>query len=195
MFAMKIAILLILALSTLACGEDTSAKKDAVKVTSLGTGEGGRARAGDLKRDGYAVEAVDLNQDEKPDQWVVKDSARTVRIERDMNFDGKVDVWSYPAKDSDQIVEEEMDLDLDGRVDLVVFYQNNLPTKKHLSLDFSGKFSITKFYDQQGSLLRVERDEDGNGVADIFEYYENNQRVRVGWDETGDGQPDRFDTL
>jgi hypothetical protein len=178
-----------------ACGgnaDDVDKDRDAMRGGSAATGE--RARYGNLSRDGFAVEPIDLNQDETPDQWTIKDSNATQRIERDLNFDGQVDLWQYPDA-SGNIAEEEMDLDMDGNVDVVVYYKDGIVSRKEMSVDFAGTFSIVKFYDKKGELLRVERDEDGDGDIDVWEYYENKQRVRVGWDETDDGQPDRFDNL
>ena len=155
---------------------------------------GGRARFKTITRDGFAVEDVDLNGDGKNDQWTIKDSNGPKRYERDMNFDGKVDMWQYPGPDG-VIEEEEMDLDLDGKIDVVVFYKDGIVSKKAMSIDFTGRLSLIKFYDIKGNLLRIERDDDGDGAADVFEYYENKRRVRIGWDEDGDGNPDRFDSL
>lgn len=186
--------LLVLAFASITACSDEPAHKDAEKPLSLESGEGGRARNNDLGRKDLSVEPLDLNGDGTDDQWVLKDSARVVRYERDMNFDGKVDVWQYPDA-SATIVEEEMDFDYDGRVDLVAFYEAGVAVKKYMSVDFAGVLTIAKYYDKQGKLLRVERDEDANGTPDIVEYFENNRRVRVGWDENGDGLPDRFDTL
>lgn len=178
------------------CGGDSDdqADKDRKQMRGITPVTGERARAGNLSRDGYTVEPTDLNKDEEPDQWVLKDSARIQRIERDLNFDGKVDLWQYPDEKG-TVVEEEMDLDQDGNVDVVVFYKDGIVTRKEMSIDFQGDFSIVKFYDKAGQLLRVERDEDADGEIDVWEYYEKGQRVRVGWDEDSDGQPDRFDTF
>lgn len=182
----------LLGLTSIGCGDDPAAK-DTEKTFGIGSGVGGRARTGDLTKKGLVVEPIDLNGDGTDDQWILKDSAGIKRFERDMNFDGKVDVWQYPR--DGVIVEEEMDFDYDGRVDLVVFYEDAKPVKKYMSVDFAGILTIAKYYDKEGNLLRVERDQDANGTADIFEYYENKRRVRIGWDENGDGSPDRFDTL
>jgi len=191
----RLAPLLLCALVLLAaCGSDDAAEKDAKNALDEGQTTGHRARYGNLSRDGYDVQGYDLNQDGKEDQWVVKSSSKTERIERDMNFDGQVDLWQYPGDDG-KIAEEEMDLDLDGKIDVVVFYKNGVVSRKEMSVDFDGGFSIVKFYDKDGKLLRVERDEDGDGEPDRWEYYEKGQRVRVGWDEDGDGTPDNFDKL
>ena len=177
------------------CGKDAEDNADKDRKGMFGSkATGERARYGNLKRDAFTVTAVDLNQDERPDQWTVKDAVKTRWIERDLNFDGRVDLWQYPDA-SGAIVEEEMDLDLDGHVDVVVYYEAGVVTRKEMSIDFDGQFSIVKYYDKQGSLLRVERDDDGDGLVDVWEYYENERRVRIGWDENDDGKPDNFDTL
>lgn len=177
------------------CGKKADEDADRDRQGMFGSkATGERARYGNLKRDSFTVQPMDLNQDEQPDQWTVKDSARTRWIERDLNFDGRVDMWQHPGKGG-EIVEEEMDLDLDGYVDVVVYYEAGVVTRKELSIDFDGQFSIVKYYDKQGNLLRVERDDDGDQLVDVWEYYEKNRRVRIGWDENDDGQPDNFDTL
>lgn len=177
------------------CGKDADADADKDRKSIVGSkATGERARYGNLRRSSFTVQPLDLNQDDEPDQWTVKDAARTRWIERDLNFDGRVDLWQYPDN-AGAIVEEEMDLDLDGRVDVVVYYTGGIVTRKELSTDFDGGFSIVKYYDKQGVLLRVERDDDDDGLVDVWEYYEQGRRVRIGWDENDDGQPDNFDTL
>lgn len=191
---MAFAMLFLVAPILTGCG-DRADEVDRDGLTGIGTKPtGARARTGTLTRKGFTVDSVDLNQDEEADQWTYTVPGRTERIERDLNFDGEVDLWQYPGADG-QIIEEEMDLDLDGRVDVVVYYDGGTVTRKELSTDFVGLFTIVKFYDKGGELLRVERDEDGDSDVDVWEYYEKKQRVRIGWDEDNDGQPDRFDTL
>jgi hypothetical protein len=154
-----------------------------------------RKRHGNLSDAGLSVEAMDLNKDDKPDQWAYKGADTTVRTERDMNFDGRVDLWQH-LDESGNVVEEEMDLDLDGRIDVVAYYKDGVVTRKAMSVNFDDNFSIIKFYSKDGRLLRVERDEDGDGSPDLWEYYgEDGTRERVGWDKDGDGSPDEFDQL
>src|SRR5690554_5858482 len=71
-----------------------------------------RARGGNLSRSGLTPELADLNGDDTPDQWVLRDDqGRLVRVERDLSFNGQVDLWQhYDA--NEQVIEEEMDLDL-----------------------------------------------------------------------------------
>jgi hypothetical protein len=155
-----------------------------------------RARHDNLSRQGKQVDTYDLNEDGKPDQWVIRSqSGDVVREERDMNFDGKVDLWQYPGPDGD-IVEEEMDLDLDGTVDLIAFYKDGTVRRKKIAVSFKEDFSIVKIYDKKGQLLRVERDEDDDGRTDVWEYYDDQgDRERIGWDDNGDGVPDTFNQL
>ncbi len=174
----------------LGCGSETREEKGKLGLSGEGKA---RARNSNISRAGWSVSTVDLNKDDKPDQWILSKSGQK-RIERDLNFDGKVDVWQYPDKNG-VIGEEEMDLDLDQRVDLVIFYEKGVMVRKELSTDFSGLFTIVKFYDGKGVLLRVERDEDGDGTVDIWDYYESGRAVRTGWDTTDDGKPDTFDNL
>jgi antitoxin component YwqK of YwqJK toxin-antitoxin module len=155
-----------------------------------------RKRKENLKREGRQVETFDLNQDQRADQWEVRNEAgKLVRVERDMNFDGQVDVWQYPDSDGN-VVEEEMDLDMDGTIDLVTHYKDGKVRRKELSTEFDEQFSIVKFYNKEGKLLRVERDEDGDGSVEVWEYYDDSgNRERIGWDDNGDGVPDSFDDL
>lgn len=184
------------------CGDDSeqagkdldAAARAAEPDPTLQTLTRQRARKGDLSRGSLSVTAFDLNNDKKEDQWILSEQGRTVRIERDLNFDSRIDQWQYPNAAGD-IVEEEVDLDLDGKIDVVIFYNKGVVSRKNMALDFTGNFGISKYYDNQGNLLRVERDEDADGQPDVWEYYQDGSRVRIGWDENKDGVPDRFDTL
>lgn len=151
-----------------------------------------RARNANLSDDGMRVETVDLNGDNRPDQWLYFDGEHLVRVERDMNFNGRVDMWQY-FNSAGELVEEEMSLDPTDTVDVVIFYSNGKVTRKLMASEFDGSFPITKFYDGEERLLRVERDSTGDGQVDFWEYYEGGKRTRIGWDTSGDGQPDRFD--
>ena len=204
-FRLTLAALLLAALcggAILGCGDDgAQANKDLDRAAraaepdpSFQTLSKQRARAGDLSRGALQVTSFDLNKDTEPDQWILTDGGRPVRMERDLNFDGRIDQWQYPNAAGD-VVEEEVDLDLDGKIDVVIFYNKGVVAKKQMALDFTGNFGVIKLYDNQGNLLRIERDEDADGKTDVWEYYQDDVRVRIGWDENSDGVPDRFDTL
>ncbi|MFW5967636.1 MAG: hypothetical protein ACOCV2_08970 [Persicimonas sp.] len=211
--AKSVAILLIVALSLLGavgCGgkkdeaeRDSDEAADEQQQTEAGpfdpiseeTLSEGRARHGNLSTEEYEVEKLDLNDDDETDQWIYKTDEGTVRIERDMNFDGSVDMWQHLDEEGD-VVEEELDLDRNENVDVVAYYKDDTVRKKVVSVDFDEGFSIVKIYDKDGQLLRVERDEDGDGTPNVWEYYDDDgERERIGWDRTGDGKPDEFDNL
>ena len=180
-----------------ACGEDEEAARDADAMQDKTKAKDApqRARNGNLTREGYSVTTNDLNRDERPDQWTLGGEGGVVRVERDLNFDGRVDVWQYPGQGG-QVLEEEMDLDHDGRVDVVAYYrEDGSVERKELALQFGTQFTVFKFYDTEEALLRVEHDEDADGIVDRWDYYENKRVVRTGWDEDGDGVPDKFDKL
>ncbi len=150
-----------------------------------------RSRYGNLSTDGLSVEKVDLDGSGQPDQWIFSDeSGQVVRIERDMNFDGRVDVWEY-YRDG-ELIEEEKSLDSTPYVDAVVFYVDDEIRRQKMSSKYDGTFAIEKFFGSDGKLQRVERDTSEDGQVDTWDYYDNGTRIRVGWDTTGDGQPDRF---
>lgn len=184
-------------LTAIGCGKKDQASKDsetAKEAAQKSTADKRRKRHGNL-RDNLEKKNFDLNEDGKTDQVHLMDGGRIARIERDMNFDGKTDLWQYPD-DSGNVVEEEMDLDVDGEVDLIAYYKDGVVSRKEMSVNFDDKFTIVKVYNKSGNLLRVMRDEDGDGVTDIWEFYgENGERERIAWDENNDGEWDTVDTL
>ena len=52
------------------------------------------------------------------------------------------------------------------------------------------EFSVVKYYNAEGEVLRVERDSSGDGSIDTWEYFEEGQVIRVGRDNDGDGAPE-----
>ena len=89
------------------------------------------------------VSSVDLNGDGRPDLVTYTDARGTiVRDEQDFNHDGVMDDFRYYEKG--KLVREEIDTDFDGRIDLWVY------------LAADGR-----------SVLRYERDTDGDGKPDL----------------------------
>lgn len=183
--------LLVLAIGVGACASD-DAPVDDEAVSEPQRPE--RARFDTLRTEGFDVEKADLNGDDASDQWSYFDEEGSLlRVERDLNFDGNVDMWQYYGPDG-EVIEEEMDLDAgEEQVDVVAFYEEGRLVRKIMGIQFDGSFTIEAFYGRGEQLLRVERDSSGDGEADVWEYYQDGERRRVGWDTTGDGQPDRFE--
>lgn len=150
-----------------------------------------RARYDNLSTEGLTVERADLDGTGEADQWTfLDDDGEVVRVERDMNFDGRVDLWEY--YEGGELVEEEMSLDSAKQIDAVIFYTDGVIRRQQMASGFDGTFAIEKFYDSDRQLRRVERDTSNDGQVDTWDYYDDGQRVRIGWDTIGDGQPDRF---
>lgn len=195
---LKLISLLGIALLATACGGDSEERKTETSIEDIKKPEnqGVRARNGNLERGGMGVTSKDLNNDGTPDQWTLSGAGGGVeRVERDLNFDGKTDLWQYPDE-SGLVLEEEMDLDHDARVDVVVYYRpDGSIERKELAIEFSNKFTVYKYYDEAGELQRIEQDEDANSVIDRWDYYQNKRIVRTGYDDDGDGLPDRFEKV
>lgn len=78
------------------------------------------------KSDLLVKEELDTNYDKKPDVWVTfnynpDNSMKECIIERDSNFDGKIDEWHY-SDDKRRIIRVEKDTNFDGKVDSIKKY-------------------------------------------------------------------------
>jgi hypothetical protein len=155
----------------------------------------GRARDNTLNNLGLREIPIDLNNDMIPDQLNYYDPGnnRLIRTERDVDFDGRIDIYEYYNAEG-MIVEEEMNLDFDSAIDVVRYYREDGLLRRALAVGFSGELSVIKFYDNEGNILRIERDSNLNGQIDTWEYFEDNQIVRVARDEDGDGTPESMET-
>lgn len=123
---------------------------------------------GDSIRRTIVCREVDSNLDG------VKDTARfydlkgaPVSEKADRNFDGLIDVWI---------------IFLDGKIAEI----NEDTTKK------TGRPNSWRIYND-GQLIRVRRDRNGDGRPDLWESYNGGKLERVGLDESGDGKVDRWD--
>jgi hypothetical protein len=145
---------------------------------------------------GETVVALDVTGSGKPNVWkysvlVSEGKERLVRRERDLNGDGKVDLWETFDEDGN-VAKQVYDMDFDGKVDLVVTYEKGQLVKKEFAPGFDGMARTIAYY-ENGKLVRKERDTRGAGKIDTWEYYENGVLDRVGVDLDGDGQVDRWE--
>jgi hypothetical protein len=144
---------------------------------------------------GEHVTAYDLARTGKPDLWrysivVEEGKERVIRKERDLNGDGRVDMWEAFDKDGN-LVKQAFDLDFDGKPDLVITYEKGQLVRKEFAPGFDGLVRTIEYY-ESGKLVRKERDTKGDGKIDTWEYYENGELDRIGVDLDGDGQVDRW---
>lgn len=191
-------LLLASSVGAAACGGDDAQARDRPATgTSIGDSEDAaarlpRSRFNNLDTSGLNAIRFDINQDGRDDQVHHRDAAgRPVRIERDLNFDGRIDAWEHYQNGA--LAEEEIDLDLDGKIDVVRTYQGGVAATKRYAVGFRADMVVLRRYDPQGNLVQVERDTDRDGVVDVWEHYSpgslSPDRVEV--DANRDGVPDR----
>ena len=81
---------------TSGCASDSGGGKDGQGLGFVPNVE--RARYKNLNVSGVDIIPFDLNNDQKPDQWKVMSGERLLRVERDLNFDGRVDAYVYKTE-------------------------------------------------------------------------------------------------
>jgi len=173
-----------LALVTAACGgRQTPDDEEEVQLPE-------RARYGTLQTGAWTVDATDLNFDGAPDQFrYIGANGQVGWSARDLDFNGTIELYEYYGPDG-SVIEQEFQLDFHPGIDVVRYYVGGLLVRKELWTGYDDVFTMAKYYDASGQLLRVERDNDVDGQVDIWEYYDNGELVRFGRDEDGDGVQD-----
>ncbi|HEY5958346.1 MAG TPA: hypothetical protein VIV60_17400, partial [Polyangiaceae bacterium] len=104
---------------------------------SLGVGDKGVAttRSRTIDHEACDVESnnterVDANGDGQPDLTIVKQGTVEVCRSADLDFDGRIDVWSYFDK-SGKLRRRELDYDRDGNIDEIQLYKGGEIAEKH----------------------------------------------------------------
>lgn len=136
---------------------------------------------------------VDLDRDGKAWRFTRREGGAEVlvRIERDVNGDGRVDVVEEYGADG-RATRVSYDFDGDGKPDEVAFYEKGqLARKEHLGAD--GKPESWSFH-EQGKIARRERSLAGKGKVDHWEYFAGGELDRVGFDRNGDGKVDQWES-
>jgi hypothetical protein len=150
-----------------------------------------RHRYGNLSRDTCEMQTADVNLDGRPDQFTCVRQGRVVRIERDLDFDGNIDLYEY-FDASGQLIEQEFQLDFDNVIDVVRRFENGRLVTREIATGFGGRMNLIKYYSDDGSLLRIERDTNYDGSIDLWEFYRNGRLHQIGEDRDGDGVPEIF---
>jgi hypothetical protein len=121
-----------------------------------------------------------------------QNTGRLRRIVLDANKNGKNDTVSY--MDGTRIIRVELDLDENGKVERWDFYG---PDGKLEKVGFAsrndGVMDSQAFYEAAGVLRRIEISTKRDGRFDRAEFYESNVLVRSEDDTNGDGRPDKWD--
>jgi hypothetical protein len=119
-------------------------------------------------------------------------TGRLSRIVFDANKNGKNDTVSY--MDGARIVRIELDLDENGKVERWDLYRpDGTLDRVGLASRNDGVMDSQAFYSPAGALERIEISTKRDGRFDRTEFYENNVLVRGQDDTNGDGRPDKWD--
>jgi hypothetical protein len=138
--------------------------------------------------DGPGAEKIDANGDGKPDVTLVREGGREVCRAVDLNFDGKIDSWTYFDANG-QVRRRERDYDRDGRIEEISIYQGGVLIEQHRATNLTHRLDTWHYY-KDGQLTRTERDSDGDGVVDQWWEYQSQKCPLIHSDVDGDGRPD-----
>lgn len=115
------------------------------------------------------------------------------RVAYDANGDGRNDSVGYV--DRTRIMRIEVDLDGNGKVDRWLFYKDNGALEKvGFSRDNDGVMDTAMHYTNSGALERIEVSTRRDSTFDRVEFYENGALVRAQEDTNRDGLPDKWET-
>lgn len=142
-----------------------------------------------------SAEKLDANADGKPDVWMVKSGGREVCRAVDLNFDGKIDGYSY-FDGAGQLVRRERDYDRDGKIEEISLYKGGALVEQQRSTTLADRLDTWAFF-QGGKLTRTERDSDGDAIVDQWwEFTPGNDKCpMIHSDVDGDGRPDPGATI
>jgi hypothetical protein len=138
--------------------------------------------------DSTDAERVDANGDGQADLTVVKRGAVEVCRSADLDFDGRVDVWSY-FDASGKLRRRELDYDRDGNIDEIQLFKAGEIAEKHRASTPAKRLDTWEFY-MGGRLVRAERDSDANGRVDQWWDYKTPDCPIIRSDSDGNGEPD-----
>lgn len=113
-----------------------------------------------------------------------------IRLDYDVNNDGRVDVRTFMA--NGRAVRLEGDQDGDGRLDRWEYYDRNQQLIKLGTSTERDGIEDTWLY-QSGDARRVETSTARDGVVDRWEYYQAAQLMRVEMDTNRDGRVDHWE--
>lgn len=148
------------------------------------------------------VERADMNGDGKPDlsryfaAGADEDQKKLVRLEVDLNFDGRVDKINSYNSETGKLAKVELNWDFDKAFDMVEIYdaEGNLETEE-IDRDFNGAFDVLKKY-KSGLLYSRQIDTNADSKWDLWEYFTKKGDVyRIGKDQDGDGKPEYFEDV
>jgi hypothetical protein len=175
--AVRLPIILAIALICASCGDGSTASKRISAEYSKTTGK-------------LQLLKFDSNGNGKTDTWSYMDGARVVRVEIDKDEDGKIDRWEY--YDADQKLEKVGFSRLsDGKEDAWSYTgPDGFVARIEVSTKRDGKVTRFEHY-QQSRLVTAEEDTDEDGKIDTWETYDGDRLASIAFDTLHHGTPDR----
>lgn len=135
-----------------------------------------------------AAEKIDVNNDSRPDIFIVRKGGVEKCRAIDLNFDGVIDAYAY-YDDAGRLRRREYDYDRDGQIDEIATYSNGVLTAKDQATSTQRRLDTWDFY-QNGVLVRSERDSNGDGIIDQWWEYAKPGCPLIHSDVNNDGKPD-----
>jgi hypothetical protein len=120
-------------------------------------------------------------------------SGRLRQLFYDANKNGKNDALAW--MDGTRLLRVDLDLDENGKVERWDFYNPDQTLEKvGLSRLNDGVMDAQAFYQPAGTLARIQVSTARDGHFDRVEFYEGNRLTRTEEDTNHDGRPDKWDT-
>jgi hypothetical protein len=138
--------------------------------------------------DSSSAERIDANGDGKPDVTIVSEGGKEHCRASDLDFDGRVDLYSY-LDPNGKLTRRELDYDRDGNIDEIQLFKDGVISEKHRSTTLARRLDTWETY-EQGKLVKAERDADGNGRIDQWWDYKSADCPIIRADTDGNGEPD-----
>ena len=142
------------------------------------------------------VAEEDKNKDGKPDTYYYRREGILFRINRDRNFDSKLDEWIDVKNDKWSF--RKADENFDRVVDVQDYFSGDgLLQKRERDSDqtpyqLSGnKFNEVEYYNAQGHLERIEQDTNRDGKPDVWKYFKDDALTEIKIDTDFDGKADK----
>jgi len=138
--------------------------------------------------------AADLNGDGRPDTWTYMDGTTPLRTEQDLDGDGLIERWEYTRPDA-SIEKIAVSRARNGKPDMWTYLDaSGHITRVEMAASGAagaagGGIERTEFY-EEGRLVRVDEDTDGDGRVDKWEKHDGPTVLSVEFDLDRDGKPD-----
>ena len=136
---------------------------------------------------------LDADQDGHAEQiryYTRKDDV-LMRIEKDRNFDGRIDTWD--RYEDGKLTRRALDSNDDGLPDTWEEFDGTHMTGRVIDRDHDGARDAWFIY-RQGSLIEERHDPDNDGEVDLVSTFEQRRRINTREDRSGDGAFDTWTT-